>query len=118
MSHNVTSIEQRRARRRAVDFTTIVTDVITGQPMGQLGNLSTTGMLLITTHPPRSDAVYQVSLGLPGPGRVEQVELGIQEQWHEPTPRAGQVWAGFRIVAIGERDAARLGAWIESSGSL
>jgi hypothetical protein len=118
MSHNVTSIEQRRARRRAVDFTTIVTDVITGQPIGQLGNLSITGMLLIATQRPRSDAVYQVSLPLPGPTRVEPIELGIQEQWHEQTPRAGQVWAGFRIVAIGERDAARLGAWIESSGSL
>lgn len=118
MSHNVTSIEQRRARRRTVDFTTIVTDVITGQPIGHLGNLSTTGMLLIAARPPRSDAVYQVSLALPGPGRVEPIELGIQEQWHEQTPRAGQTWAGFRIVAMGERDAARLGAWIESSGSV
>jgi hypothetical protein len=118
MSHNVTAIEQRRARRRAVDFTTVVTDVITGQPIGQLGNLSTTGMLLIAAHAPRSDAVYQVSLALPGPGRAEPLEIGIQEQWHEPTPRAGQIWAGFRIIAIGEQDAARLGAWIESSGSL
>ncbi|HEY9132359.1 MAG TPA: PilZ domain-containing protein [Dyella sp.] len=117
MSQNVTSMEQRRARRRAVDFTTIVTDAITGKPIGQLGNLSTTGMLLIAAHAPRSDAIYQVSLPLPGPGRVEPIELGIQEQWHESTPRAGQIWAGFRIIAIEEHDAARLANWVENSGA-
>ncbi|HEX7814913.1 PilZ domain-containing protein [Dyella sp.] len=117
MNTNVTAMDQRRARRRAADFTTVVTDVISGQPIGQLGNLSSTGMLLIAERAPRSDAVYQVSLSLPGPLRAEPVELGIQEQWHEPTPRAGQVWAGFRIVAISDRDAARLAAWVDSAGA-
>ena len=116
MSHNVTSIDQRRAHRRPADVTTVVNDVISGRVLGQLGNLSTGGLLLIATQPPRHDAVYQVSLALPG--RNESLELGIQEQWQDATPRAGRTWAGFRIIAIDEDDAIRLKAWVGEGQAL
>ncbi|MDG2539188.1 PilZ domain-containing protein [Dyella jiangningensis] len=114
MSENITSIDQRRAQRKRANFTAVVTDVISGQPIGHLGNLSANGMLLISAHPPRSEAIYQVSLSLPGLGSAPQsIEVGIQEQWHEAAASPGQIWAGYRIVAIDESDAALLGAWLE-----
>ena len=107
---------QRRAERKRATFTAIVTDVISGQPMGHLGNLSSTGMLLITAQAPRSEAIYQVSLSLPAAGRAlvqsQPIEAGIQEQWHEAAASSGQIWAGYRIVAISESDAARLDSWL------
>jgi hypothetical protein len=107
---------QRRARRKPVTFTAIVTDVISGQPMGHLGNLSSSGLLLISTEPPRSEALYQISLTLPASGRAliqsQPIELGIQEQWHEPAASPGQIWSGYRIVAISDADAARLDSWL------
>ena len=117
MSENVSSIDQRRAQRKRANFTAIVTDVISGQPIGHLGNLSANGMLLISAHPPRSEAIYQVSLSLPGLGSVPQtIEVGIQEQWHEAAASPGQIWAGYRIVAIDDTDAALLDAWLEQPG--
>lgn len=114
MSENIASIDQRRALRKRANFTAVVTDVITGQPIGHLGNLSANGMLLISTHPPRSEAIYQVSLSLPGLGSSPQsIEVGIQEQWHEAAASPGQVWSGYRIVAIDDADAAMLDAWLE-----
>jgi hypothetical protein len=114
MSENITSIDQRRAQRKRANFTAVVTDVISGQPIGHLGNLSANGMLLISAHPPRSEAIYQVSLSLPGLGSAPQsIEVGIQEQWHEAAASPGQIWAGYRIVAIDESDAALLDAWLE-----
>ncbi|WP_201313568.1 PilZ domain-containing protein [Dyella sp. EPa41] len=114
MSENIASIDQRRAQRKRANFTAIVTDVISGQPIGHLGNLSANGMLLISAHPPRSEAIYQVSLSLPGLGSTPQsIEVGIQEQWHEAAASPGQIWAGYRIVAIDESDAALLDAWLE-----
>jgi hypothetical protein len=114
MSENITSIDQRRAQRKRANFTAIVTNVISGQPIGHLGNLSANGMLLISAHPPRSEAIYQVSLSLPGLGSTPQsIEVGIQEQWHEAAASPGQIWAGYRIVAIDESDAALLDAWLE-----
>ncbi|MGH8156691.1 MAG: PilZ domain-containing protein [Rhodanobacter sp.] len=107
---------QRRAERKRAAVTAIVTDVISGLPIGHLGNLSSTGMLLICAQAPRSEAIYQISMSLPGAGRMltqsHPIEIGIQEQWHEIAASSGQIWAGYRIVAISDADAARLGSWL------
>ncbi|MDE2155314.1 MAG: PilZ domain-containing protein [Xanthomonadaceae bacterium] len=106
--------EQRRARRKPVNFAAVVTDAITEQPFGQLGNLSATGMLLISPAAPNSEAIYQLRLPLPGSdgAQPQYIEAGVQEQWHEHAASAGKVWAGYRIIAIGEDDARRLEAWL------
>lgn len=110
---------QRRAERKRATTNALVTDVISGQPMGHLGNLSSTGMLLITAQAPRSEALYQVAFSLPGYGRMladsQPIEIGIQEQWHEAAASSGQCWAGFRIVAISDIDAARLESWLSKA---
>jgi hypothetical protein len=53
---------------------------------------------------------------LPGSGRMlsqsQPIEVGIQEQWHESAASSGQIWAGYRIVAITDADAARLESWL------
>lgn len=107
---------QRRAERKRTPANAVVTDVISGKPIGRLGNLSRTGMLLIIDQAPRSEALYQVSVALPGTGRAllqsQPIEAGIQEQWHEHAASSGQIWAGYRIVAITDTDAARLDSWL------
>jgi hypothetical protein len=90
-----------------------VTDAISGEAFGQLGNLSATGMLLISNKAPRSEAIYQLRLPLPGLGsRMQHIEVGVQEQWHDQAATPGQVWAGYRIIAINEDDTNRLNAWL------
>ncbi|WP_189339653.1 PilZ domain-containing protein [Rhodanobacter denitrificans] len=109
--------DQRRTRRKPVAFAATVMDVITGEPMGQIGNLSGTGMLLICPAAPQSEAIHQVRLPLSGDGAVPQyIEAGIQEQWHESPGAADLVWAGYRIIAISEEDDARLDAWLALPG--
>ncbi|HWU77485.1 MAG TPA: PilZ domain-containing protein [Rhodanobacter sp.] len=116
MSSQGTSANQRRAERKRTPANALVTDVITGQQIGHLGNLSRTGMLLITDHAPRSEALYQVSVALPATGRSllqsQPIEAGIQEQWHEHAASSGHIWAGYRIIAITDTDAARLESWL------
>lgn len=111
-----TTSNQRRAERKRATVNAIVTDVISGLPIGHLGNLSSTGMLLISAQAPRSEALYQVSMTLPGSGRLlaqsQPIEVGIQEQWHEAAASSGQIWAGYRIVAITDADAARIESWL------
>ena len=110
---------QRRAERKRASSNALVTDVISGQPMGHLGNLSSTGILLINAQAPRSEALYQVSFSLPGYGRMladsHPIEIGIQEQWHEASASSGQFWVGYRIVAINDVDAARLDNWLSKA---
>lgn len=108
--------EQRRAPRKRPDYVVTVTDTITGQTLGHLGNLSSNGMLLISQYTPRSEAVYQVSLPLPAhDGSMPTIEVGIQEQWHEPAAMPGQIWSGYRIIAIGSNDATQLERWLQQA---
>ncbi len=108
--------EQRRAPRKRPDYSVTVMDTITGQPLGHLGNLSSNGMLLIGQRIPRNEAVYQVSLTLPRhDGSMPTIEIGIQEQWHEPAATPGQTWAGYRIIAIGSTEATQLDHWLQQA---
>jgi hypothetical protein len=113
MSQGQASSEQRRAQRKRVNFTAVVTDVISGKPMGFLGNLSAGGMLLICQQAPREEAIYQLQLPLHGLGpQPRNIEVGVQAQWHEHAASSNQVWAGFRIIAIGRDDAAAIDRWL------
>jgi len=116
MNRSDTSSNQRRTERKRASAPAIVTDVITGQSIGQVGNLSSTGMMLITAKPPRREALYQVRMALLPNGRTllqsQPIEIGIQEQWQEPAASSNQIWAGFRIIAITDIDASRLEDWL------
>ena len=109
--------EQRRTDRKPVDFDATVIDTIAERPFGQIGNLSATGMLLISTTPPQQEAIYQLRLPLPGTdGSQGHIDVGVQEQWHEQTASADMIWAGYRIIAISDPDAERLKEWLAQPG--
>jgi len=106
--------ESRRALRKPVNIAAEVVDAISGRRMGQLGNLSASGMLLIGNQAPRNEAIYQLRLPLPGLDEgSSMIEVGVQEQWHEEAATPGQIWAGYRIIAIGDGEASQLQRWLE-----
>jgi len=113
MTADIISLDQRRTPRKRAAASPLVTDTISARPLGHLCNLSTSGVLLIAADRPRSEAVFQVRLPLAaGSQGTAAIELGLQEQWHQPaTP--GQVWVGYRIIAIAPQDAATLVQWLQ-----
>lgn len=105
--------EQRRAPRKRANSPMPVMDVMTERVIGQLGNLSATGLMLLGTGQPRSGAVHQVVFTLPSAHPSDhRVEIGIQEQWHEPAASQGQFWSGYRIVAASEEDVRAIDEWV------
>ena len=114
MANDAFTIERRRMPRKYADITVTVTDSIVEQPIGLLGNLSGAGMMLISPQPPRSEAIYQVTVTLPdGENKSRTIDIGLQEQWHMPAASPGQIWAGYRIIAISDADHAALDAWLK-----
>ncbi len=110
----VTTANKRRSLRKRANFTAEVIDTISGQPIGHLGNLSATGVLLIGSQPPRKDGLYQFRFPLHGfDHQPQHIELGVQAQWHSRASSPGQVWAGYRIIAISQTDAAVLEGWLK-----
>lgn len=109
--------EHRRSPRRNPDVPVVVTNVITGEEIGQIGNISADGMMLIANRALVADALYQFSFALPdGRGRHLTIEIGAHEQWSERAQTPGQHWAGFRIIAITPDDLAALTHWISPEG--
>ncbi|HZH44599.1 MAG TPA: PilZ domain-containing protein [Lysobacter sp.] len=109
--------EYRRAPRRKVNGTVLVTDTMTDQVVGQIGNLSETGMLLIASTPLVEDALYQFRFALPTPGVADTtVEVGAHLLWWAETHADDQWWAGFRFIGIGSDQLAKLLAWLSAPG--
>lgn len=104
----------RRARRRNVNASVPVTDAIADKPIGSIGNLSRTGLMLISSQPLHDDGVYQLSFKLPdADGRTRTLEIGMQQQWSDTPATPGQYWTGLRFIDVSDDDDAVLEDWLE-----
>lgn len=111
------SSEHRRNKRKRADVIVQVTNAITGEVMGRVGNLSSDGMMLVANKPVREDALYQVTFQLPGErGIAHAMEVGLHEMWSEPANVPGQFWSGFRFIDIGDDDHVALTRWLDHGG--
>ncbi len=109
--------EFRRAKRRKVSDTILVTDAMTDSVVGRIGNLSETGMLLIASGPLVEDALYQFRFSLhDGRGRAIPMEVGAHLLWLDRASAPGQAWSGLRFIAVPDEQAEQLRHWIESPG--
>jgi hypothetical protein len=106
--------EYRRARRRKADQGIEVLDTMTERVVGQLSDLSETGLLLIAHQPLVSDALYQLRFRLANPrgGGDHLVEVGAHELWSDPAAAPGQIWTGFRFIDISPADLGFVRAWV------
>lgn len=108
------SQEHRRARRRAAEQPVSVIDSLREQTVGRIGNLSETGMMLVSDVPLREDALYQLSIQLPDAhGRCTPLDVGAHLLWSAPAGPPGTCIAGLRFIDVAPDALRRLRAWIE-----
>ena len=111
-----TTPEFRRARRRRAIERIDVVDAMTDAVIGQLGNLSESGLLLIASAGLNEDALYQWRFRLPQPGGGEvEVECGAQVLWLDHAA-GGQLWAGARFILLPKTGHEALNAWVDAPG--
>jgi hypothetical protein len=109
--------EFRRSRRRQLAETVQVTDSMTEMVVGHIGNVSETGMLVMSSAPLVVDALYQLRFGLPdGPVRLP-FEVGAHLLWHDQASAPGQAWTGFRFITMSDEQMEQLRRWIDAPGS-
>jgi hypothetical protein len=109
--------EFRRARRRKVSDTILVTDTMTDSVVGRIGNVSETGMLLIASAPLVEDALYQFRFHLHDVrGHDIPLEVGAHLLWLDRASAPGQAWSGLRFIAMPEEQIEQLRHWIDAPG--
>lgn len=109
--------EHRRSPRKRAQQAIEVTNSISGEVIGYVGNLSEDGMLLISGRALPEDALFQFTFPLNNfvnNGASQRVEIGVHEQWCESAAVPGQFWTGFRIIDIDPEDQKVLAAWVNS----
>jgi PilZ domain len=105
--------ERRNALRKPANISIEVTDSITGERIGHVGNLSRTGMMLICHRPLNDNALYQLRFRLPDTrGGYTEIETGVCTMWTEDAATGGQQWSGLRIISISGEAAATLDRWL------
>lgn len=112
-------IEHRRSPRKPPGVIIQVTNTLTGDVVGRLGNISAEGMMLVANKPVIDDALYQLQFHLPDEhGRLHPIEVGVHEQWSEEASVPGQHWVGFRFIDIAPGDGVVLRDWLNGSDRL
>ncbi len=107
--------EFRRARRRHVPEPITVTDLMTEQAIGRLGNVSESGMLLIASAPVVEDALYQLRFHIrDNRGRETPIEVGAHLLWAAEANTPGQSFAGLRFLTIDKEPLEALRAWVNA----
>ena len=112
----MSSKDHRRSPRRKVAETVLVSDVMTEEIVGRIGNLSGGGMLLMASVPLTEDALYQFRFRLPGADGAD-IEVGAHLLWVDRASSPGQSWAGFRFISLTDAHRASLNGWVEAPGS-
>lgn len=106
--------ESRRAPRRTPAQPILVQDCMTGEVLGQIGNVSISGMLLLARCRLQQDALYQLSFAIPD-GRPPVIAgaqaLWLDERNHDPLHPA--VWTGMRFISLTPEQRRSLREWIE-----
>ncbi|MBN8727764.1 MAG: PilZ domain-containing protein [Xanthomonadales bacterium] len=104
---------RRRNPRKRPHVALEVTDALTGEVVGRLGDLSLEGMMLIADAPVTEDALYQFVFHLPDPaGRLRRIEVGVHEAWTERASSDDRHWVGFRFIDIAAEARRDVAQWL------
>lgn len=92
--------DQRRIERHQLGEYLCVYNAYSGRPMGQIGNISPDGMMLISLLPIMVDEVFEMKLKLPSSTGIEEVvSFKAQSHWCRPDLSPGHYDTGFSIVS-------------------
>lgn len=108
-------MDERRKNDRidAFDIGLQAINSIDGEALGVIGNLSTGGMMLITTRQLFANGVLQLKIDLPAELGNGPIALGVKILWCVPANSPDEYWAGLETIDISSHDENALVALLE-----
>ncbi|MCB1612008.1 MAG: PilZ domain-containing protein [Xanthomonadales bacterium] len=104
----------RRSVRKRVSEALVISNAMTGESLGRIGNLSVDGMMLITSHELPDGCLFQVQFQLHDvQHHAHRMEVGIQCLWSEAARTENSYWIGCKIIDISHREQEILDTWVE-----
>ncbi len=89
-----------RAKRHSLYFLSVF-DGRTGEPLGQLADISQEGISILSASPLKIHETHVLRILLPQQGRPERrLEVEAESRWTAPDPETGQHTTGFHIALL------------------
>lgn len=108
----------RRLKRRKASMEIRVLDCMTQQCIGQIADLSESGMMITANTSVTTDGLYQFELYFAKSTPANKtIHVGAHELWSEQNNQSGQMEVGFRFIDIAPSDRAWLRTWVSEPGS-
>ena len=106
--------EKRKAPRKKAPEKVTVYDRATENAVGQVVNMSTGGMLLLSDNPIPVDRIFEFRISLPEAIEgADSLNFGAESLWGSPAMDENYYWTGFQIIDISEADGRILETLIE-----
>ncbi len=97
--------DKRKTPRKKAPEKVTVYDRATDNAVGQVVNMSTGGLLLLSDSPIPVDNVYQFRIMLPDfIDGTDSLNFGVESLWGSPAMDENYYWTGFQIIDISESD--------------
>lgn len=103
--------EQRRYERYQVTDVIEVFDVFAECPLGRLVDISLGGLMLSSQRAIPLNQIFQTAIDLPG---GVSLQLGVESLWSRASADGAQVWTGFQLISVSDRDRTALERLIEA----
>jgi len=97
---NTENVEQRRKQRVAIPEHPQIMDAHSDKVLGQLVNLSTDGLMLVSPSCINCGIVCQIRIPLVTGNRKVEIIVGVESLWCEDANDSGSYWTGFHIIDI------------------
>ncbi len=96
------SKDQRRHERKPVHADIQVFDLVSGQLLGRLVNLSESGFMLMGQTRIPKDRLYQLRLHSDASAQESDLLIGAESLWTQDAEEEGAYWSGFHIIDMRE----------------
>jgi hypothetical protein len=96
--------KHRRAQeRKELNQVIAIHDIINGHALGELINISSNGLMLISEKLIETSSIFQLSLQLPATiNGKDSIEIGVDCLWCRKAENFNRYWAGFQIIDVSQ----------------
>ena len=107
----------RKLERKELNQAIAVLDTINGGTFGELINVTTEGLMVMTDREIETQAIFQLALQLPEPIKgTDQIVIGADCLWCRRAENFYRYWAGFQIIDASEKALSQLEVLIDLYG--
>lgn len=97
--------DNRKSPRIEIDQPIKVVDITQNSVLGNLVNLSNSGLMVLTSHEIPISHVFQLEMHLSFSDNSEkQIKFGAESLWSQETSTPEHNWVGFHIIDISPDD--------------